>query len=155
MAKLFTAKPAITFALEPKLHILSVSPFEEDHRLLEEILTDAEFREANHNPRLFKVRGLMAAQAVLNDHGSSIVICEHDLHPGSWKDLLRYTSGLSDPPYLILTSRLANDVLWAEALNLGAFDVLAKPFEKREVLRIVKSACLRRKLQLDLRDRNW
>jgi DNA-binding response OmpR family regulator len=34
---------------------------------------------------------------------------------------------------LIVTSRLADEQLWAEALNLGAHDVLAKPYDHREV----------------------
>jgi len=50
---------------------------------------------------------------------------------------------LPDPPFLVVTSRLADDRLWAEALNLGAYDVLAKPFDKTEVNRIVRSAWLR------------
>ena len=41
-----------------------------------------------------------------------------------------------------MSSRLADDRLWAEALNLGAWDVLAKPFEKSEVLRAVSTAWL-------------
>jgi hypothetical protein len=32
---------------------------------------------------------------------------------------------LPDPPVLIVTSRLADEYLWAEALNPGAYDVLA------------------------------
>ena len=31
-------------------------------------------------------------------------------------------------PLVIVASHLADDQLWAEALNLGAHDVLAKPF---------------------------
>jgi DNA-binding response OmpR family regulator len=42
---------------------------------------------------------------------------------------------------LIVTSRLADDRLWAEALNLGAYDVIAKPFEASEVVRIAGLAC--------------
>ena len=34
----------------------------------------------------------------------------------------------------------APERLWAEALNLGAWDVLAKPFEADEVIRIVSIA---------------
>ena len=44
---------------------------------------------------------------------------------------------MDDPPLLILTARLADERLWAEALNLGAHDVLERPFEAREVIRIV------------------
>ena len=49
---------------------------------------------------------------------------------------------LEDAPALIVTSRLADDRLWAEALNLGAYDVLAKPFNHDEVLRSVSLAWL-------------
>jgi FixJ family two-component response regulator len=35
---------------------------------------------------------------------------------------------------------VADERLWAEALNLGAWDVLAKPFEADEVIRIVDIA---------------
>ena len=48
-----------------------------------------------------------------------------------------YISQLPDPPLLIVTSRLADERLWAEALSLGAYDVLAKPFDPEEVVRIV------------------
>jgi DNA-binding response OmpR family regulator len=41
---------------------------------------------------------------------------------------------------LIVTSDLADDRLWAEALNLGAYDVLAKPFRAAEVFRTVSLA---------------
>jgi len=41
---------------------------------------------------------------------------------------------------LIVTSRNADDRLWAEALNMGAYDVLSQPFERVEVARAVESA---------------
>jgi FixJ family two-component response regulator len=54
--------------------------------------------------------------------------------------MLEHISLLPDPPLLIVTSRLADAHLWAEALNLGAYDVLAKPFDATEVIRIVSVA---------------
>ena len=69
-----------------------------------------------------------------------VVICERDLPFGSWKDLLQEIQTLPDPPLLIVTSRLADEGLWAEALNLGAYDVLAKPFDRKEVTRVVSLA---------------
>ena len=54
--------------------------------------------------------------------------------------MLDHISLLPDPPLLIVTSRLADERLWAEALNLGAWDVLAKPFDADEVIRIVSIA---------------
>jgi DNA-binding response OmpR family regulator len=56
--------------------------------------------------------------------------------------MLDHAGCLPNPPLLIVTSRLADERLWAEALNLGAYDVLAKPFDKREVIRTVTAAWL-------------
>ena len=54
--------------------------------------------------------------------------------------MLDEISLLPDPPLFIVTSRLADERLWAEALNLGAWDVLAKPYDTDEVIRIVSVA---------------
>jgi DNA-binding response OmpR family regulator len=54
--------------------------------------------------------------------------------------MLEHISRLPDAPLLIVTSRLADERLWAEALNLGAYDVLAKPFDTAEVVRVVSLA---------------
>jgi DNA-binding response OmpR family regulator len=62
------------------------------------------------------------------------------LAPGSWKDVLEQVTILPDPPPLIVASRLADERLWAETLNLGAFDVLAKPFDRTEAIRVVGAA---------------
>ena len=65
-------------------------------------------------------------------HIVPLVICEHDLLPGTWKQLLDEIRRLSIPPFLIVTSRVADDYLWAEALNVGAYDILAKPLTERK-----------------------
>jgi DNA-binding response OmpR family regulator len=57
-------------------------------------------------------------------------------------EVLAHITPLPRPPFVIVTSRLADDELWSEALNLGAYDVLAKPFEATEVTRIVSLAWL-------------
>jgi DNA-binding response OmpR family regulator len=44
---------------------------------------------------------------------------------------------LPNPPPVIVTSIHADDQLWVEALNLGAHDLLAKPFDKAEVVRVL------------------
>ncbi len=69
-----------------------------------------------------------------------VVIGEAILPDGTWRDLLQKGSSLADPPRLIVTSDLADDRLWAEALNLGAHDVLAKPFRAAEVFRTISLA---------------
>ena len=77
-----------------------------------------------------------------------IVISEGDLPWGSWQTILQITSLVAEPPLLIVASRFADERLWAEALNLGAWDVLAKPFDAEEVLRVVASAWRHRQGEL-------
>ena len=86
---------------------------------------------------------LAFAFEALADGGISVLLCDADLHPHSWRDLLAHLGCLPDAPPLIVTSRLADEWLWAEALNLGAHDVLARPFDPTEVVRSIHSAWLR------------
>jgi DNA-binding response OmpR family regulator len=57
-----------------------------------------------------------------------------------WKDLLDEIQRLESPPMLVVTDRLADERLWAEVLNLGGYDLLMKPFDPEEVLRVASSA---------------
>lgn len=113
--------------------ILSVSPYADDHGALVDILQPWP---------LYRAATLPAAMQLRSRHQISVVVCERDLPPYSWKDLLGAVAALPKPPLVIVTSRHADDHLWAEALNLGAHDVLAKPYDPAEVLRTVRSAVL-------------
>ncbi|HTR65244.1 MAG TPA: hypothetical protein VMH85_05705 [Terriglobales bacterium] len=81
-----------------------------------------------------------SAMATLHQVRIPLVVTERDLSSRSWRDLLNNVLLLPDPPILIVSSRLADEYLWAEALNLGAYDVLAKPFDAFEVVRVLGSA---------------
>ncbi|HVP48779.1 MAG TPA: response regulator [Bryobacteraceae bacterium] len=121
--------------------VLSISPVEDDHFALQDILNRL---QVSLDPSLiFTVNSrltLAAALAALRERQFEVVVCERDLQPGSWKDVLDQVTILPDPPPLIVTSRLADERLWAEALNLGAYDVLAKPFDRTEATRVVGAA---------------
>jgi DNA-binding NtrC family response regulator len=115
------------------LTVLSVSPLDADHLSLQTIIGDATWI-------LYKTRELASALDLLQQHEIAVVLCERDLLPGSYIDMLEHISALPNAPSLIVVSRLADERLWAEALNLGAWDVLAKPFDRNELVRSVKSA---------------
>jgi DNA-binding NtrC family response regulator len=91
--------------------------------------------------------GCHDAKEFLKHNCVAVVICECILPDGNWGRLLKDLSLLPSPPLLIVTSNLADDALWVEALNLGAYDVLAKPFEMGEVTRIISLAWLHWKEQ--------
>jgi DNA-binding response OmpR family regulator len=121
--------------------VLSISPIDEDHFFLQNILNRL---QGTPDPsRTFTVNSyatLASGLAALRKRQFEVVVCERDLSPGSWKDVLDQVTILPDPPSLIVTSRLADERLWAEALNLGACDVLAKPFDSNEALRVIGAA---------------
>lgn len=88
---------------------------------------------------------LAGALPVLDQDLHTVVICERRLVDGTWQDLLQHLDRQFCPPVVIVTSRTADDELWAEVLNRGGYDVLMKPFDRNEVSRVVTlaSACWR------------
>ena len=76
----------------------------------------------------------------LKEYDISVVMCDSRLHTGTWQEVFAHIAMLNDPPLLIVTSRFADEHLWAEALNVGAFDVLAKPYDTEEVIRTMMLA---------------
>lgn len=78
---------------------------------------------------------LRSAGTMMDSHAWSVVIAEAELPDGNWLDVLER---LPVPgPALIITSRLADEALWLEALNRGAWDVLPQPFDSAEISRVV------------------
>jgi DNA-binding response OmpR family regulator len=76
------------------------------------------------------------ALTFLRQNRIPVVICDNELPDGNWRLLLDSLADLTDPPNLIVSSRLADERLWAEVLNLGGYDVLPTPFDTNEVLRV-------------------
>lgn len=135
-------KPAATdAAVSRSSTVLSVSPYGEDGVSLERIFRESDLTlSAQSDWTLVESASLASSVSVLREMPIAIVLCESDLFPGTWREVLEHLWPLPDPPLLIVTSRLADERLWAEALNLGAYDVLAKPFSAPEVIRVLNSA---------------
>ena len=129
------------FRPEATAKVLSVSPVKRDHEELKAILAG--------QCRVFDVPSFHSARKRLVGDVFAIVFCEHNLAPYSWRDVLAEVAVVPTPPLLVVTSRLADDYLWSEALNLGAYDVLSKPFISLEVTRTVNAALLHWKYQYE------
>jgi len=126
--------PSTISAPEPRAQIaLLISPAEEDHEIFGELFH-------RWGWPLEHAISIYSASLLLNENATSVVITERDLPVGNWKDVLEVMLGLPEPPLVIVISRLADEHLWAEALNLGVYDVLAKPLDDAEVLRVLTLA---------------
>ncbi len=109
--------------------LLFVSSRTDDRTALRRIL-------AHSNWKLYEASSCREAIASLRRRHTPVVICERELPDGDWKSLLDAVSELPSRPVVIVSSRHADDCLWAEVLNLGGYDLLAAPFDKSEVFRV-------------------
>ena len=127
--------PRVRALEQPTLTVLLVSTAEDDHLVLEHIFSHSTWQ-------LHRVRTCAEAAEFLCAHAVSVVICDRDLPDGTWKDLLTLPPALpgESAPAVIVASRAADDYFWAEVLNLGGCDVLAKPFDAKEVSWSVRMA---------------
>jgi CheY-like chemotaxis protein len=90
--------------------------------------------------RLYEAGDRKQAMQCLKRRSVQVVVAKADMPDWSWKRVLRDVRQLPQPPQLVVVSRLADDSLWSEALHWGAYDVLAEPFQRDEVIRVVASA---------------
>ena len=112
------------------VRVLFITPFLEDETSLRHMFDHPDWV-------VEKLSTCRDAVAHARDNDTAVVICEQVLPDGDWRFVLDELDRLPVPPNLIVTSRLADDELWAEVLNLGGYDVLPQPFDAEEVYRVV------------------
>lgn len=116
--------------------LLFVSPYREDAQRLSQMLSPL--------PLVFDhVPDLQHARAKLRQSRYGVILTEAGLPDGSWLDILSLARGMAPGVEVIVTDPYADARFWAEALNLGAYDLLAQPFYESEVRRILYNACSR------------
>jgi two-component system, NtrC family, response regulator PilR len=86
---------------------------------------------------------LQHARRELRQNEYEVVLTEAALPDGDWMDVLRIARECPRELEVIVTDPHADARFWAEALNLGAYDLLARPFYQPEVCRILSNACTR------------
>jgi DNA-binding response OmpR family regulator len=119
--------------LEDSVSVLAVGDFEGDRMLLHDVVRSSGWRllEASDRRRALRLLERMPVH---------VVLAESDLPNWDWKEVLRDLRRLAQPPQLVVTSRTADDYLWAEVLNIGGYDVLPQPLERDELARVVAAA---------------
>ena len=87
---------------------------------------------------------LQQARAQLRREEYDVLLTEAALPDGSWLDALHLAREYPQELEVIVTDPHADARLWSQALNLGAYDLIAQPFYEPEVRRILYNACSRR-----------
>ncbi|HYZ83811.1 MAG TPA: hypothetical protein VE621_05390 [Bryobacteraceae bacterium] len=109
--------------------ILVVSPQSEDYVALNRMFGNRVFRFAS-------AASVADARFFVEHNQPEVVVTERDLPDGDWADVLI----VSRTSPLVVASRQADDELWTTVLNIGGYDVLRKPFEPDEVVRVLSMA---------------
>jgi len=117
----------------PFVSALAIGAEDRDQVNLEKIFTDWGWK-------LHRARNRTEARALLDRTPVGVVISERELPEGGWREILDDLMQRSEPPTLVVTSRLADESLWSEVLNMGGYDVLAQPLDTEEVTRVVSAA---------------
>ena len=115
--------------------VLFVSPYLQDARSLAQMLDDVSLP-------LVHASSLKDAASKLEAGNFQVVLTEATLEDGTWLDVLRLARRTNTE--LVVTDPWADARFWAEAINMGAYDVLAQPFFDTEVRRVLASASSRR-----------
>jgi DNA-binding response OmpR family regulator len=84
-----------------------------------------------------RVRTFLEAWLALHTLEFNVIVAEAS---PQWRDLLDELREMPGAPPFVLMSHAADDRLWAEALNLGAFDLLMKPLHPEEASRVLEAA---------------
>jgi DNA-binding NtrC family response regulator len=92
------------------------------------------------NWQLRVVSGCQEGVQALANEPFPVVLCEQKLPDGSWRLLLPAIDNTQHRPKLIVCSDRVDTSLFGEVLNLGAYDLLGKPFDAGEVLQDITLA---------------
>ena len=110
------------------VNVLAILPAAEDRTSLQRILEQPTWN-------LRAVEALTLARPMIDELPAGVVITDSQLPDGCWQDVVLELRRQRLEPMLIVASRLADESLWAEVLNLGGYDVLATPLRATEVIR--------------------
>ena len=69
-----------------------------------------------------------------------LVFTETELPDGTWTDILAIAEKAKKPVNVIVVARVVNTRFYVEAIETGAFDFLAPPFNATDLAYVVRSA---------------
>ena len=113
--------------------VLLVSPNDNDLLRLSQIFEHT-------NWILQRARSYAEATELLRGRPVGVLVTEAELPEGrTWLDLMEFAARSGNARIVVMAS-LKDDPLWAQVINLGGYDVLMKPFDRVEVVRVLSLA---------------
>src|SRR5689334_21166671 len=94
----------------PDKKVLSVGSLDQDYAELSRIFASAHWPLIPGSKWTLETRpDLGSALSVLNDRATPLETSDSDLGLASWRDFWTQAASLPDPPFLIVTSRIADE----------------------------------------------
>jgi DNA-binding NtrC family response regulator len=81
-----------------------------------------------------------AVRKLSEGHSYDLLMVDAELPDGSWRNLALFLQNSGMTAEMIICARHDERELWADAIQSGAYDLIAEPFEPAEVSRTVESA---------------
>ncbi len=113
--------------------ILFISPSADDGRSVAEMLARVAIP-------VRQVETLGMARQALGREAFGAVLTESRLQDGNWEDVVALVAKQRPGVAVVVTDKLADARFWADVLEFGAYDLLARPFYPGEVQRILANA---------------
>jgi DNA-binding NtrC family response regulator len=92
--------------------------------------------------RVFRADTIADALSTIINHKVNTIVMSSDLEDGSWLEMIHALQPCRNAPRVLVASPQADDRLWLDVLEHGGYDLLAMPFDRSEILRVVPMAFL-------------
>lgn len=120
-------------APEEVITVLAVSSAQDETVFFEHL-------SANTRWDIHQARSSTEAAEILRENDVPVVLCAAQLPDGTWKEVMQSAASFGRRPRLIVLTGTMSDQVWSEVLEGGGYDVLAKPLDAREAVRVVSLA---------------
>jgi DNA-binding NtrC family response regulator len=90
--------------------------------------------------RLYHSATLQDAESTLKLTRSRVLLTNTKCRNGNWRDALALSVRMHPPAALVVAARIADENLWLGVLEQGAYDLIVKPFQAAELIRVLRNA---------------
>jgi DNA-binding NtrC family response regulator len=90
--------------------------------------------------RVYHADSLQDAESTLKLTRARVLLTNTKCRNGNWREALELSLRTHPQAALVVAARLADENLWLGVLEQGAYDLIVKPFQSEELVRILRNA---------------